>query len=39
MKDTLKNIRDTYGSVEGYLDFIGFDEKSRQRLKYALTDE
>ncbi len=39
MKDTLANIRNTYGSVEGYLDFIGFDEKSRQRLKYALTDE
>lgn len=39
MRDTLTNIRNTYGSVEGYLDYIGFDEKSRQRLKYALTDE
>ncbi|KAL7449081.1 hypothetical protein ACHAWC_001178 [Mediolabrus comicus] len=39
MRDTLTNIRNTYGSVEGYLDYIGFDEKSRQRLQYALTDE
>lgn len=39
MRDTLTNIRNTYGSVEGYLDFIGFEEASRQRLKYALTDE
>ena len=37
MRDTLENIRNTYGSVEGYLDFIGFDEESRERLKYALT--
>jgi len=37
MRDTLKNIRKTYGSVEGYLDFIGFGEESRERLRYALT--
>jgi len=36
MKDTLENIRGTYGSVEGYLDFIGFGEESRERLKAAL---
>ena len=39
MEDTLKNIRNDYGSVEEYLDFIGFDEKSRQRLQYALTED
>ena len=39
MEDTLKNIRRDYGSVEKYLDFIGFDEKSRQRLIYALTED
>mmetsp|Transcript_15164 Transcript_15164/g.32917 ORF Transcript_15164/g.32917 Transcript_15164/m.32917 type:complete len:444 (-) Transcript_15164:1013-2344(-) len=37
MEDTLKTIRESYGSVEEYLDFIGFDEESRKRLKYALT--
>lgn len=39
MEDTLKNIRETYGSVEEYLDFIGFNEESRKRLIYALTRE
>jgi len=39
MEDTLKNIRNDYGSVEEYLDFIGFDEKSRERLKYVLTED
>ena len=38
MKDTLDNIRNNYGSVEEYLDFIGFGEESRERLKYALTE-
>jgi protein tyrosine/serine phosphatase len=38
MKDTLENIRRTYGSVEGYCDYIGFDANSRERLKYALTE-
>lgn len=37
MKDTLANIRRDYGSVEKYLDYIGFDEESRQRLIRALT--
>lgn len=37
MEDTLKNIRKDYGSVEEYLDFIGFGEESRKRLIYALT--
>ena len=31
MEDTLNNIRNTYGSVEEYLDFIGFSEESRQQ--------
>lgn len=39
MEDTLKNIRNTYGGIEEYLDFIGFDEVSRKRLIYALTEE
>ncbi|KAL7537497.1 hypothetical protein ACHAXR_007854 [Thalassiosira sp. AJA248-18] len=39
MKDTLDTIRLTYGSVEEYLDFIGFDEESRKRLIYVLTTE
>ena len=38
MEDTLKNIRNDYGSVEEYLDYIGFDENSRKRLIYALTE-
>jgi hypothetical protein len=36
MRETLRNIRNDYGSVEGYLDWIGFDEKSQQELKEAL---
>eukprot|EP00584_Thalassiosira_punctigera_P011975 CAMPEP_0172554564 /NCGR_PEP_ID=MMETSP1067-20121228/55261_1 /TAXON_ID=265564 ORGANISM="Thalassiosira punctigera, Strain Tpunct2005C2" /NCGR_SAMPLE_ID=MMETSP1067 /ASSEMBLY_ACC=CAM_ASM_000444 /LENGTH=469 /DNA_ID=CAMNT_0013342959 /DNA_START=83 /DNA_END=1492 /DNA_ORIENTATION=+ len=39
MEDTLNNIRNTYGGVEEYLDFIGFGEESRKRLIYALTAE
>ncbi|KAL7549381.1 hypothetical protein ACHAWF_012653 [Thalassiosira exigua] len=38
MRDTLENIRKSYGSVEEYLDFIGFGEESRERLVYALTE-
>jgi len=36
MRDTLISIRDNYGSIEGYLDFIGFDEEQREKLKKAL---
>lgn len=39
MEDTLKIIRNTYGGIEEYLDFIGFGEESRKRLIYALTEE
>ncbi|GFH61476.1 hypothetical protein CTEN210_17952 [Chaetoceros tenuissimus] len=38
MKDTLKNINEKWGSVEGYLDWIGFDEEDRDQLKHALMD-
>ena len=36
MKDTMKAIKENYGSVEGYLDFIGFGEEDRQKLRDAL---
>lgn len=39
MRETLKNIRSDYGSIEGYLDWIGFDRKSQQKLKDALTKD
>jgi len=38
MRDTLMNLKKDYGSVEGYLDWIGFDEEDRRRLKEALTN-
>mmetsp|Transcript_46735 Transcript_46735/g.69124 ORF Transcript_46735/g.69124 Transcript_46735/m.69124 type:complete len:460 (-) Transcript_46735:94-1473(-) len=38
MRDTLARIREEYGSVEGYCDWIGFDEESRERLRKALTE-
>ena len=36
MRETLNNIRKDYGSVEGYLEWIGFDRASQQKLKDAL---
>mmetsp|Transcript_43939 Transcript_43939/g.133842 ORF Transcript_43939/g.133842 Transcript_43939/m.133842 type:complete len:447 (-) Transcript_43939:382-1722(-) len=39
MRDTLEAIRDNYGSVEGYLDWIGFDEGCRERLRRALLED
>ena len=39
MEDTLKNIRNLYGSVEDYLDFIGFHKESRERLIHVLTKD
>ena len=36
MRDTLVSIRKNYGSIEGYLDYIGFDEEQREKLKRAL---
>lgn len=38
MRDTLNNMKETYGSVEGYLDFIGFDEEDRKQLRAALME-
>ena len=37
MRETLETIRKNYGSVEAYLDSIGFDESNRLKLKDALT--
>lgn len=39
MRDTLENIRSVHGSVNGYLDWIGFREGDRERLKQALRDQ
>lgn len=39
MRDTLATLRKNYGSVENYLDSIGFDENDRTTLKSALQDE
>ena len=36
MAQTLVEIREHYGSVEGYLDFIGFGPEDRAALKKAL---
>mmetsp|Transcript_13140 Transcript_13140/g.24698 ORF Transcript_13140/g.24698 Transcript_13140/m.24698 type:complete len:541 (-) Transcript_13140:165-1787(-) len=38
MRDTLANIKKDWGSVEGYLDWIGFDKNDRAQLKCALTE-
>mmetsp|Transcript_13764 Transcript_13764/g.19725 ORF Transcript_13764/g.19725 Transcript_13764/m.19725 type:complete len:406 (+) Transcript_13764:132-1349(+) len=39
MQDTLDSIRETYGSIEGYCDWIGFGPESREKLICALTTE
>lgn len=36
MVDTLATIRGSYGSIDGYLDYIGFGEDDRERLRRAL---
>lgn len=38
MKDTLANIKDKYGGVEGYLDSIGFTSEDREQLRAALLE-
>jgi hypothetical protein len=38
MKDTLRNIKEKYGGVEGYLDSIGFTSEDREQLRAALLD-
>eukprot|EP00975_Prorocentrum_lima_P015574 3299685-Prorocentrum_lima.AAC.1 len=37
MESTLQHIREEYGSVNNYLDSIGFDAGWRAKLKDALT--
>jgi protein tyrosine/serine phosphatase len=39
MADTLIAIKETYGSVDGYCDWIGFGPERREKLKKALTEE
>jgi protein tyrosine/serine phosphatase len=39
MRDTLESIREEYGSVEGYLDWIGFGPEKQKQLKKALTED
>jgi protein tyrosine/serine phosphatase len=39
MADTLISIRENYGSVEGYCDWIGFGAEQREKLKKALLKE
>jgi len=36
MQETLDTIRRNFGSIEGYMDSIGFDSNDRERLKKAL---
>lgn len=36
MEETLILIKENYGSVEGYLDWIGFGQEHREKLKAAL---
>jgi len=38
MADTLLAIKENYGSVEGYCDWIGFGPERREKLKKALTE-
>ena len=38
MRDTLAAIREDYGSVEGYLEWIGFGKKNQEKLKKALLE-
>jgi protein tyrosine/serine phosphatase len=39
MRDTLVNIRSIYGSVDAYMDYIGFTEEDRAQLKAALLED
>jgi protein tyrosine/serine phosphatase len=38
MRDTLQHLREEYGSIEGYCDWIGFPAASREKLRRALLD-
>jgi len=39
MAQVLNDIRDEYGGVDGYLDYIGFGKDMRKKLAEALTGE
>lgn len=39
MRDTLEAIRDEYGSVEAYMEWIGFGPEKQEKLRKALTEE
>lgn len=39
MADTLISLKENYGSVEGYCDWIGFGPEKREKLRKALTTE
>jgi len=39
MADTLLAIKENYGSIEGYCDWIGFGPERREKLRKALTEE
>ena len=39
MRDTLEAIREEYGSVEGYMEWIGFGPEKQAKLRKALTED
>ena len=39
MRDTLEAIREDYGSVEGYMEWIGFGPEKQETLRKALTED
>jgi hypothetical protein len=39
MRDTLEAIREDYGSVEGYMTWIGFGPEKQEQLRKALTED
>mmetsp|Transcript_38264 Transcript_38264/g.46701 ORF Transcript_38264/g.46701 Transcript_38264/m.46701 type:complete len:395 (-) Transcript_38264:209-1393(-) len=38
MRDTLESVKETYGSMDGYLNWIGFDEEKREELRKVLVE-
>lgn len=39
MRDTLEAIREDYGSVEGYMEWLGFGPEKQEKLRKALTED
>ena len=39
MRDTLEAIREDYGSVEGYMNWLGFGPEKQEKLRKALTED